>query len=177
MSDRYQLRKNKRGRECKKRILFITGTRADFGKLKTLIQKVEESPEFQACIFATGMHMLSRYGSTVNEIFKAGFRNIYSYINQDGSVSSQMDLVLANTIYGLAHYVREFPPDLMVIHGDQDIGMPASHSQRLYEAAAGPREIWFGPGPHSNIVTTVPTKYEKHVFGFLDAHLGPARAE
>lgn len=61
---------------------------------------------------------------------------------------------------------------VMVIHGDDDIVMPVSHSQALHDAATGPREIWFGPGPHSNIVTTNPRAYEERVFGFLDAHLG-----
>ena len=63
--------------------------------------------------------MLARYGSTVKEIQLAGFQHIYSYINQDGSVNSQMDLVLANTIQGLGHYIREFSPDLIVVHGDR----------------------------------------------------------
>jgi UDP-N-acetylglucosamine 2-epimerase (hydrolysing) len=102
-----------------KKILFLTGTRADFGKIKPLIEEVERSAEFEALIFATGMHMLARYGSTVNEIRKAGFKHIFSYINQDGSVNSQMDLVLANTIQGLGHYIRESRPDLIVVHGDR----------------------------------------------------------
>src|SRR5262245_44712162 len=102
-----------------RRILFLTGTRADFGKLKPLIDEVENSHEFEAYVFATGMHTLARYGSTVHEIQKAGFSNIYTYISQDGSINSQMDLVLANTIQGLAHYLREFPPDLLVVHGDR----------------------------------------------------------
>jgi UDP-N-acetylglucosamine 2-epimerase (hydrolysing) len=102
-----------------KRILFITGTRADFGKIKPLIEKVERSAEFEAYLFVTGMHTLSRYGSTINEIRKAGFKEIFSYINQDASVNSQMDLVLGNTIQGLGHYIREFPPDLIVVHGDR----------------------------------------------------------
>jgi UDP-N-acetylglucosamine 2-epimerase (hydrolysing) len=102
-----------------KKILFLTGTRADFGKLKPLIDEVERSKEFEAHIFATGMHTLARYGSTVNEIRKAGFERIYSYINQDGSINSQMDLVLANTIQGLGHYLRELQPHLIVVHGDR----------------------------------------------------------
>jgi UDP-N-acetylglucosamine 2-epimerase (hydrolysing) len=102
-----------------KKILFLTGTRADFGKMKPLIDEIERSEEFEAHIFATGMHTLARYGSTVNEIRKAGFKHIYSYINQDGSINSQMDLVLANTIQGLGHYLRELQPDLIVVHGDR----------------------------------------------------------
>jgi UDP-N-acetylglucosamine 2-epimerase (hydrolysing) len=65
------------------------------------------------------MHVLARYGSTVFEVKRAGFKNIFSYINQDGSINSQMDLVLANTIQGLGHYIREFTPDLIVVHGDR----------------------------------------------------------
>jgi UDP-N-acetylglucosamine 2-epimerase (hydrolysing) len=103
----------------KKRLLFVTGTRADFGKLKPLIARVKDSPEFEYEIFATGMHMLSRYGSTIHEIKKAGFDRVFSYINQDQAIGPQMDMVLANTIQGLSLYLREFPTDLIVIHGDR----------------------------------------------------------
>ena len=102
-----------------RKVLFLTGTRADFGKLKPLILGVQQSPGFESRVFATGLHMLERYGSTVYEIEKAGCRPVYPFINQDGTVSSQMDLVLANTVTGLGHYVREFRPDLMIVHGDR----------------------------------------------------------
>jgi UDP-N-acetylglucosamine 2-epimerase (hydrolysing) len=102
-----------------KTILFITGTRADFGKLKPLIGRVAASKEFEYRIFATGMHMLSRYGATVSEITKSGFQNVYPYLNQDPFGSTGMDLALANTIQGLGHYIREFPTDLIVVHGDR----------------------------------------------------------
>jgi len=59
---------------------------------------------------------------------------------------------------------------LLIIHGRDDFVMPAYGAQRLYEAAKGPRQIWFGPGPHSNIVTTTPDQYAKRVFGFLNSY-------
>lgn len=105
--------------ERKRKILFLTATRADFGKLKSLIRSVSESDEFEYAIFATGMHMLARYGSTLQEIYKSGFCNVHPYINQDGSVSSQADLVLANTVAGLGLHIRESQPDLLVVHGDR----------------------------------------------------------
>ncbi len=61
---------------------------------------------------------------------------------------------------------------VMIIHGDEDVVMPASHSRRLFEAATGPREIWYGPGPHSNIITTDPAGYAERMFRFLEQHLG-----
>jgi len=103
----------------KRKILFLTATRADFGKLKSLMRVVSDSQEFECRIFATGMHMLARYGATLQEIYKSGFRNVHSYINQDGSINSQMDLVLANTLQGLGLYLRESMPDLLIVHGDR----------------------------------------------------------
>jgi UDP-N-acetylglucosamine 2-epimerase (hydrolysing) len=100
-------------------VLFLTGTRADFGKLKPLMQQVERSPYFECRVFVTGMHMLTRFGSTVNEVLKAGFGSVHTYINQDGSAPCRMDMVLASTITGLAHYLRESRPDLIVVHGDR----------------------------------------------------------
>lgn len=102
-----------------KKILFITGTRADFGKLKPLMRKVEKSPELECHIFVTGMHMLSRYGSTLNEIKKSNFKNIFPYINQMDNNGFDMDIVLANTIQGIGHYSREYKPDMLVVHGDR----------------------------------------------------------
>ena len=103
----------------RRRILFLTGTRADFGKLKPLMRRVADDPRFDYDIFVTGMHMLARYGSTVNEIRKSGLKNLHTFINQDGSVTSQMDMVLAQTVQGLGYYIRESAPDLIVVHGDR----------------------------------------------------------
>jgi UDP-N-acetylglucosamine 2-epimerase (hydrolysing) len=103
----------------RRRICFLTGTRADFGKMKPLIEQIDRSPEFDCRVFVTGMHMMARYGSTVNEVRKAGFSNIYTFINQIDTHSAQMDIVLANTLQGFAQYLREFPVDLIVVHGDR----------------------------------------------------------
>jgi len=98
-------------------ILFLTGTRADFGKLKSLISITQNSARFETHIFATGMHMIEKYGKTVNEIYKSGFKNIYEYSNHD--VMERMDITLARTITGFSDYVQELQPDLIVIHGDR----------------------------------------------------------
>lgn len=100
-----------------KKILFITGTRADFGKLKPLINAVKYSKEFEYQIFATGIHMLSKYGETVEEIYKSGFNNIFTFMNQ--IEGEDMEVILANTIIGLSRYLNENPVDIIVVHGDR----------------------------------------------------------
>jgi uncharacterized protein len=66
-----------------------------------------------------------------------------------------------------AEAVARFDRPVLVIHGDDDWLMPVEHAQQLHAVAAGRREIWLGPGPHSNIVTTEPEEYARRVFDFL----------
>ncbi|MGG2109432.1 UDP-N-acetylglucosamine 2-epimerase [Lysinibacillus pakistanensis] len=100
-----------------KKIMFLTGTRADYGKIKSLMKKVDTELNFELFLFVTGMHMLSRYGSTWREIEKDGFTNVYHFINQ--SKNTHMDLALSSTISGLSNYISEIEPDLIVVHGDR----------------------------------------------------------
>lgn len=101
----------------KRTILFLTGTRADFGKMKPLIRAVQRNPQLSFRIFVTGMHLMERYGSTVREIQREGFSDLHLFMNQ--LEGEPMDLILSNTIAGLARYVHQDPPDLMVVHGDR----------------------------------------------------------
>lgn len=100
-----------------KKILFLTGTRADYGKMKPLMEAVEKSDEFECYLFVTGMHTLKEFGYTKIEIFKDKFKNIHVYMNQ--IIEEPMDLVLANTINGFSRYIRELEPDMIIIHGDR----------------------------------------------------------
>lgn len=101
----------------KKRIVFITGTRADFGKIKSLVNRLLSSSDHEVHIFVTGMHMLSKYGYTCDEVEKCGYKNIYKYINQNQN--DTMDIVLAKTISGFSDYLKEIKPDMVVVHGDR----------------------------------------------------------
>lgn len=99
-----------------KKIMFLTGTRADFGKIKSLIQASSEIREVEYNIFITGMHLLKKYGNTHKEVQDV-FCNTYEFINQ--YVDESMDMVLSNTIAGLSRYIHENKPDMIVIHGDR----------------------------------------------------------
>jgi len=108
----------------KKKIVFLTGTRADFGKLKSLIAITQKSEKYEVHIFVTGMHMNAVYGSTVNEVVDSGFKNIFKFINHD-SVEN-MDRTLARTIDGFSHYIGQVAPDLIILHGDRVEAMAGS---------------------------------------------------
>lgn len=100
-----------------KKILFLTGTRADFGKIKSLIQILEKDQGFVPYIAVTGMHLQQEYGYTLIEIERCGFKNIHTFSNHTHETT--MDLTLAKTIEGLSAYVKECQPDLIIVHGDR----------------------------------------------------------
>lgn len=100
-----------------KKIVFLTGTRADFGKLKSLMKITQSHSSFDVQIFVTGMHMDEQYGSTVNEVYKSGFQNIHTFRNYEKA--EHMDRTLAKTITGFSDFVTQQNPDLIVVHGDR----------------------------------------------------------
>lgn len=100
-----------------RKILFLTGTRADFGKIKSLIQTLEKEREFEVFVFVTGMHLQEVYGYTLIEIERCNFKNVFTFKNHTHETT--MDLTLAKTIEGLSNYCKEINPDMIVVHGDR----------------------------------------------------------
>lgn len=97
-------------------ILFVTGTRADYGKLEPLALEACDAG-FPVTFFVTGMHMMRKYGLTKTEIHRRSQFNIVEYINQrDGD---PQDIIVAKTVIGFSDFLRERRPDLVVIHGDR----------------------------------------------------------
>ena len=101
----------------KKKILFVTGTRADYGKIKSLILKLQERDQFKVHVFVTGMHNLKKFGSTWESLKYDKIKNIIRFKNQ--KYNDSMDFVLAKTIVGFKKTVSKIKPDLIVIHGDR----------------------------------------------------------
>ena len=97
-------------------LLFLTGTRADFGKLEPLAAAARDAGH-QVTFFVTGMHMMDRYGLTKLEVQRMPGVRVHEFLNQrpgDGQ-----DIVLAKTVVGFSDYITEHAPDLIIIHGDR----------------------------------------------------------
>lgn len=107
----------------KKRLLFVTGTRADFGKLAPLAQ-ASLAAGFEVNFFITGMHMMSRYGETRLEVRRLKGVDFFEFVNQ--REGDPLELILSKTILGFSDFVHEHRPDLVIIHGDRVEAMAAS---------------------------------------------------
>ncbi len=99
-----------------RKILFVTGTRADFGKLEPLAIAARDDG-FEVGFLVTGMHMLARYGLTKLEVHRVAGATVHEFLNQ--REGDPQDLILAKTIVGLSDLMVETQPDLVVFHGDR----------------------------------------------------------
>lgn len=97
-------------------ILFLTGTRADFGKLEPLAAAARDAG-YSVAFFVTGMHMMARYGTTKIEVHRMSGAQTYEFLNQ--RPGDPQDVILAKTLIGFSDFVAELRPDLIIVHGDR----------------------------------------------------------
>ncbi len=97
-------------------ILFITGTRADFGKLEPLAAAARDAG-FPVSFFVTGMHLMERYGRTKLEVGRFDGAAVFEFQNQ--REGDPQDMVLAKTVIGFSDFLTEHRPDLAIVHGDR----------------------------------------------------------
>ncbi|MGA1576249.1 MAG: UDP-N-acetylglucosamine 2-epimerase, partial [Burkholderiaceae bacterium] len=115
------------------RLLFVTGTRADYGKLEPLAQAALHAG-YDVGFFVTGMHMMARYGETKLEVRRFAGQEIFGSANAKVDVfefvnhrpGDTQDVVLAKTIMGFSDFVCEHRPDMVIVHGDRVEAMAAA---------------------------------------------------
>ncbi len=106
-----------------KRLLFVTGTRADYGKLEPLAVAAQQAG-FVISFFITGMHMMRRYGETRLEVKRFPNAEFFEFVNQ--REGDAQEFILSKTLLGFSDFVHEHRPDLVVIHGDRVEALAAS---------------------------------------------------
>jgi UDP-N-acetylglucosamine 2-epimerase (hydrolysing) len=104
-------------------LLFVTGTRADFGKIEPLATACRDAG-FKVSFFITGMHMMARYGETRLEVKRFQGADFFEFVNQ--RAGDPQDFILAKTVMGFSDFVHEHRPDLVIIHGDRVEAMAAA---------------------------------------------------
>ena len=103
-----------------RKICVITGTRAEFGLLRPLIELIANDNELQLQLIATGMHLSPEFGYTLNEITEAGFmvdKKVECLLSSDSSVGVSKTIALA--VSGFADALDDLAPDLVVVLGDR----------------------------------------------------------
>lgn len=104
----------------KRKICVVTGTRADYGLLRWVMQGIKDDPELTLQVIATGMHLSPEFGLTYQAIESDGFcidRKLETLVSSDSTVGIAKSMGLG--LIGFADALSELQPDLMVVLGDR----------------------------------------------------------
>jgi GDP/UDP-N,N'-diacetylbacillosamine 2-epimerase (hydrolysing) len=103
-----------------RKICVITGTRAEYGLMRWVMQGIKDDPELTLQIIATGMHLSPEFGLTYRAIENDGFqidRKVEMLTSSDTSVGIAKSMGLG--LIGFADALNELRPDLIVVLGDR----------------------------------------------------------
>lgn len=104
----------------KKRIGILTSTRAEYGLLKTLYEKLLEVPEFQVGMIVTGTHLLPEYGYTFSEIEKDGVEvDEVLPVQMCSKDAKGICFSMAKTIEVFSDFFSNRNYDMLIVLGDR----------------------------------------------------------
>jgi GDP/UDP-N,N'-diacetylbacillosamine 2-epimerase (hydrolysing) len=103
-----------------RKICIITGTRAEYGLLRWVMQGIKDDNELTLQIIVTGMHLSPEFGLTYKAIEQDGFlidRKVEMLTSSDTSVGIAKSMGLG--LIGIADALHDLQPDLIVVLGDR----------------------------------------------------------
>ena len=104
----------------KQKICVVTGTRAEYGLLRWLMDDIKRSTKFELQIIATGMHLSPEYGLTFREIENDGFqidKKVEMLLSADTPSA-----ITKSTGLGMIEFadaLSELKPDIIIVLGDR----------------------------------------------------------
>jgi len=103
-----------------RKICIITGTRAEYGLLRWVMQGIKDGPDLELQIIATGMHLSPEFGLTYQSIEDDGFqidRKVEMLTSSDTAVGMAKSMGLG--LISFADALNELQPDLIAVLGDR----------------------------------------------------------
>ena len=102
-----------------KKVLYVTGTRADYGLMHETLELLDNDKNIQLDIVSTGMHLMEEFGYSVNEIKKDNF-NLHivnqTFLKDD---EQSMSVFIGNLINDLTKLMSKVKPDIVLLLGDR----------------------------------------------------------
>jgi UDP-hydrolysing UDP-N-acetyl-D-glucosamine 2-epimerase len=104
----------------KRKICVVTGTRAEYGILKSTMAAIKNAKNLELQILATGMHLSQNFGNTIKEIKKDGFNNI-AKVAMTPTEDSRYAMAesIGRGIIGISSIFKRIRPDIVLVTGDR----------------------------------------------------------
>lgn len=104
----------------KKRIAVLTATRAEYGILRPLIERIYADRDLELSLLVTGAHLSAEFGNTYQEILDDGFPIAVKIpILETGDSAAAVSKTMANALGAFGAYFEENRADMLVVLGDR----------------------------------------------------------
>ena len=101
-------------------VWYISGTRADFGLMRSTLDAISRHSDLRLGILVTGMHLDEQFGETYREIDKAGFEIVLKQpLAKMGTGGAAMAKGIAQMIDSFTDAMQRERPDLVLLLGDR----------------------------------------------------------
>jgi UDP-N-acetylglucosamine 2-epimerase (non-hydrolysing)/GDP/UDP-N,N'-diacetylbacillosamine 2-epimerase (hydrolysing) len=119
-------------KKLKRKVCFITGTRADYGHLYWIMREVQQDLDLELQVIVTGAHLCERWGNTIDVIAADKFpinAKVHMQLSSDGGLATCKSMALA--VLGLSEAYDRLAPDIIVLLGDRYEELAAAQSALL----------------------------------------------
>lgn len=101
----------------KKKIMMITERRADYTKLRPILEEISKSKKLQYYLVVTGSHLLKDHGLTIKEIISDGFRiskTFSMFQKKRKDTGAEMARSFGRAILNLSDIIEKIKPDIIL---------------------------------------------------------------
>lgn len=112
-----------------KRIGIMTGTRAEYGLLKSLMQEINKDNDLELYLIVSGMHLSPEFGMTYKEIEEDGFEinaKVEMLLSSDSPAGISKSIGLG--VIGFADEFQRADLDMLILLGDRYEALSAAIS-------------------------------------------------
>ena len=101
-----------------RKICVLTGTRAEFGLLRPVMEAIQQHPDLELQVLVTGMHLEQMFGMSVKAIEGAGFPisgRVPMHPPEDSGKG--MAFAMGDGIRGMTKVLGKLKPDILLLLG------------------------------------------------------------
>jgi hypothetical protein len=103
-----------------RRILYLSGTRADFGLMQATLQRIQATPGLQVQVAVTGTHLSPQHGHTVDEVRASGLPVLADIpVDVLTRTGASMALAIAQVTAGMTQLLERARPHALLLLGDR----------------------------------------------------------
>src|SRR2546428_13587873 len=112
----------------RRRVLYVTGTRADYGLMRGALRAIDRHPRLRLSLLVTGMHLAAEFGHTLREVEADGFAIEFKLpILPTEDTPAAMARALGPAIVGMTEALERSRPAWVLLEGDRGESLAAGH--------------------------------------------------